>query len=93
MRLGIKPIRTAFEQPPLKLSNFEGVKTGQKFEGFKAEKSPKTRRAYKFTLKDEQGSGMYITPISDLSTARRDLQERYGDRLLLVSQFTKEKTT
>jgi hypothetical protein len=90
-RLGIEPNLNSIEQHPKKALNFGGVKTGQTFNGSTPDIPPKTRYAYRFTLKDGQGGGMYITPVSDLSTARRDLQKRYGDRLLLVSQFTKEK--
>lgn len=84
-RLGIEPNLNSIEPAPKKALNFGGVKTGKKFNGSTPDILPKTRHAYRYVLRGNEGGGIYISDELNLDTARRDLMKRYGDRLLLVA--------
>lgn len=42
------------------------------------------RHVFRFRLRDDEGSGTFLTDEPDLSKARDRLADKYGDRLALV---------
>ena len=52
----------------------------------KPDHTTERRYPYRFRLKENKGSGTYITPAKTLDEARAELERRYGKDLLLVSK-------